>query len=74
MSASILGKAHETAGCFPIASCIVERIIVFRWERSGENNCFPDVFYHFSVEISTSKPERPIKILFDMSKQILDIC
>lgn len=68
MSASILGQASVTAGCFPIASYIIERVIVFRWGRSGENNCFPEIFYLFQVcfyfvEIPTikSKPERPIK-------------
>lgn len=71
MSASILGKARVTAGCFPIASYVIERIIVFRWGKRGENNCVLDIFYYFQlfffyfVEIPTikSKPERLIKNL-----------
>lgn len=45
MSASILGKASVAAGCFPIASYIIERIVGFRWGESGKNNCFPNVFF-----------------------------
>lgn len=45
MSASILGKASVAAGCFPIASYIIERIVGFRWRESGKNNCFPNVFF-----------------------------
>lgn len=51
MSASILGKASVAAGCFPIASYIIERIVGFRWGESGKNNCFPNVFFYYFVGV-----------------------
>lgn len=39
-SASVLGKTSGTAGCFPIAGYVLDRIIIFRCGMSGDNSFY----------------------------------